>query len=429
MRPKLHFTAQSGWINDPHGITYKDGRYHVFYQYVPGQTVWGPNCHWGHAVGPDLLSLNELPVALAPGDGDDGVWTGSLVTDDDGRTVVFYTSTASPNIGIGRVRKASPRDPEWIEWSKGPFVADAPEDLDIIAYRDPFVRREDDGWRMFVGAGLRDGTATALSYTSTDLDHWTYSGIALQRSTTETADVWMGALWECPQIFELDGKAVMVSSVWDDDVLHYAGYAIGSYTDGIFHPETWGRLTYGNSYYAPSLFTDADGHPCLVFWMRGIGDLEQGWASAHSVPHRLSIRDDRLVATPHPDTAAHRASRAEDASVEGLTADVVWNHDGVLTVQSGGMDVVALDRVDQWLTVRVGEATTTLPVSGEIRLLLDGPILEISSASGIFGAPIEPEGDELTVTATGTVDVYPLALRPAEYPVSPNSLQKSGVAR
>jgi beta-fructofuranosidase len=322
-----------------------------------------------------------------------------------------------------------PRDAAWIEWSKGPFVADAPKDLDIIAYRDPFVRREDEGWRMFVGAGLRDGTAAALSYTSTDLDHWTYSGIALQRSTTETGGVWMGALWECPQIFELDGKAVMVSSVWDDDVLHYAGYAIGSYDDGIFHPETWGRLTYGNSYYAPSLFTDADGHACLVFWMRGIGGSDQGWASAHSVPHRLSIRDGRLVATPHPDVAAHRVSRNADASVEGLGADVLWNHDGVLSVQSGAKDVVTLDRVDQRLTVRVGEASTTLPVSGEIRLLVDGPILEISSASGIFGAQIEPEGDDLTVTATGTVDVHPLASRPAEYTVVSRSLQKTGVVQ
>lgn len=400
MRPRFHFTAESGWINDPHGITFRDGQYHVFYQYVPGQTVWGPNCHWGHAVGPDLLSLTELPVAIAPGDGDDGIWTGSLVTDDDGRTVAFYTSTARPDIGIGRVRQASPADADWIEWSKGPFVADAPKDLDIIAYRDPFVRREEECWRMIVGAGLRDGTATALSYTSTDLDHWTYSGIALQRATTETADVWMGALWECPQIFDLDGKAVMVSSVWDDDVLHYAGYAIGSYTDGVFHPETWGRLTYGDSYYAPSLFTDADGHPCLVFWMRGIGGAEQGWASAHSVPHRLSIQGDRLVATPHPDVAARR-SQTGGSSVEGLAADILWNGDGVLTVASGGLDVVALDRVGHSLSVRLGGDATPIPVTGEVRLVLDGPILEVSSASGIFGARIEPEGDELTVTAAG----------------------------
>ena len=64
MRPTLHFTARSGWINDPHGITYRDGRYHVFFQYVPDRTSWAPNCHWGHATGPDLLSLTEHSVAM-----------------------------------------------------------------------------------------------------------------------------------------------------------------------------------------------------------------------------------------------------------------------------------------------------------------------------------------------------------------------------
>ena len=62
MRPEFHFTAASGWINDPHGITYRGGEYHAFFQYVPDRTDWAPNCHWGHARGIDLLSLRELPV-------------------------------------------------------------------------------------------------------------------------------------------------------------------------------------------------------------------------------------------------------------------------------------------------------------------------------------------------------------------------------
>ena len=127
MRPVLHFTAQAGWINDPHGITYRDGAYHVFYQYVPGQTVWGPNCHWGYASGPDLVTLTEHGVVIAPGEGDDGIWTGSLVTDEDSRPVVSSTSTSVPDLGIGRVRRATPDDDTWTTWTKGPIVAEAPE--------------------------------------------------------------------------------------------------------------------------------------------------------------------------------------------------------------------------------------------------------------------------------------------------------------
>ena len=73
MRPAFHFTAKSGWINDPHGITVTNGEYHLFYQYVPDSTVWAPNCHWGHARGTDLFSLEQLPVAIAPGEGDEGI--------------------------------------------------------------------------------------------------------------------------------------------------------------------------------------------------------------------------------------------------------------------------------------------------------------------------------------------------------------------
>ena len=101
-------------------------------------------------------------------------------------TRVFYTSTTQPDIGIGRVRVATPDDEDWIAWSKGAVVAEAPAELDIIAYRDPFVRA---GARRVADVPRRpdsaDGTATALSYRSGDLAGWEYEGIALQRSTNE----------------------------------------------------------------------------------------------------------------------------------------------------------------------------------------------------------------------------------------------------
>ncbi len=415
MRPALHFTAQNGWINDPHGITYRDGQYHVFFQHVPGQTVRGPNCHWGHATGPDLLTLRELPVAIAPGDGDDGIWTGSLVTDHDEVARIFYTSISTPDFGIGRIRTATPGDDEWRTWKKGEFVVDAPEDLDLIAYRDPFIRKEEESWRMFLGAALSDGTAAALSYTSNDLKTWSYAGIALQRSTFETEPVWMGTLWECPQIFTLDGRAVMVSSVWDDDVLHYAGYAIGSYSDGIFHADTWGRLTYGDSYYAPSLFQDADGRHCLLFWMRGIEDKAAGWAGAHSVPYLLSLDGDHLVATVHPDVAKHRGAAASVGDIDRTTADIVWTDGsgGNLVLQSSGTTITLTWERDL-ITVReqtehAGREAATAPVAGTVRIVVDGAVLEVSSAAGMLAIPTELGQGRMHVHLTrGTSEAYPL---------------------
>lgn len=410
MRPAFHFVAESGWINDPHGITVKDGEYHLFYQYVPDSTIWAPNCHWGHARGADLFSLEQLPVAIEPGDGDEGIWTGSLVTDDNGDTRIFYTSTALPNIGIGRIRVASPVDKSWIEWQKGDFVADAPSGLDIIAYRDPFLVKEATGWRMFVGAGSSDGTAMALSYSSADLDTWEYEGVALQRSTDDREPVWLGALWECPQIFDIDGRHLMVSSVWDDDVLHYAGYAVGSYADGRFDASSWGRLTYGPSYYAPSFFRDARGRPCLTFWMRGIADPDSGWASAHSVPHVLTLEENRLVATPHPDLEKYRTSAVVDGDLPGLSGDIIWSPSTgeSLRVTSAGKTVFVLDADSQNLIAKTDAETFEVPyLGGDVRIILDAQAIEVSSTWGILAFAATPEGPTYGVAALDAT-VYPL---------------------
>jgi beta-fructofuranosidase len=408
MRPALHFTPASGWINDPHGITARDGKYDVFFQYVPNRTVWAPDCHWGHATGSDLLTLTEQSVAIAPGDGDDGIWTGCIVEDGD-NTKAFYTATSIPDFGIGRVRVAHPADEEWDSWEKGDVVVRAPADLDLVAFRDPFIRRDGDIWRMFVGAAGSDGTAMALTYASPDLAAWEYEGVALQRHTSEREPIWAGALWECPQVFDLGGGAVMVSSIWDADVLHYAAYALGSFTDGQFTARQWGRLTWGDSLYAPSLFTDAEGELALSFWLRGItGD---GWAGAHSVPYRLRVSGERLVASPHPDVAAHRSAVSLDGTVPSLAADIEWESSGgTLRVMSRGAVTATLHVADGEATVTTPSSTSTFPVDHAMRIILDGPVLEISSDAGIFAAAIQPAGSGLHIAASsGSLRVHGLA--------------------
>ncbi len=409
MRPQFHFTATSGWINDPHGITYRGG-YDVFYQYVPGTDAWAPNCHWGHARGADLLSLTELPVALAPGDGDDGIWTGSLAVDDAGDARIFYTATSVPDFGIGRIRLATPADDQWREWVKGPVVVQAPRDLDLIAYRDPFIRREGSSWRMFVGAGDSRGTAMALTYVSDDgATSWRYDGIALSRSTDEREPVWMGALWECPQVFPLGDRWVMVSSVWDADTLHYAAYALGDFAGGRFHAETWGRLTYGSSYYAPSLYQDAEGRPCLSFWMRGVRDPGGAWASTHSLPHLLSIEGERLIATPHPDVSRYRAPLVEGEQPDAL--DIEWRPapGDRLIVRRGDLLIAELARLGETLRIGVGDEADELPAGIDVRVTIDGPVLEVATSGGIAGQALPvPEGALGVEASGGNAQVFAL---------------------
>lgn len=389
-RPQVHLTAASGWINDPYGLTFRNGTYHVFFQYVPGSTAWSLGCHWGHATSPDLLIWTEQPPALFPGDGDDGVWSGSVVDAGDGAQL-FYTSVRRGDPDQGRVRRAVPLDPDWTGWRKQEVVVEAPEQLAATAFRDPFVFADGDRWRMLVGSSLPGEVAAATSYSSVDLLSWSFDGIAAQRPSADRAGVWTGSLWECPQIFELDGRHVLVTSVCYRDLLHYAAYAVGDYADGVFVAQTWRQLTFGRGYYAPSFFRDRDGQACLVLWMSGLVDARSDWAGALSVPHRLGLDGDRLVLTPHPAllaTAAHtvvdgRHELASDApqlltwaAAPGASLEIGWGDQPALTLTQTPVE----------LHIRAGDGETTIiATTGPVTVLLDGPCVEIWTREGLFG--------------------------------------------
>lgn len=409
--PGLHFTATQGWINDPLGLTYHDGRYHLFFQFVPDQVVWGPQCRWGHAVSQDLLTWTERPVALAPGDGDDGCWSGSVVVDDAGQAILFYTSVQLVDLQRGRVRIARPDDVSWDTWVKGPVVAEPPFSHDLVAYRDPYVFWDGSRWQMVIGAGRADGTPVALLRSSADLVTWTDDGELLSRSPALTNPVWMGQVWECPQLIAVDGKHVLLVSVWELEVPHYQAYAIGRYADGRFTPESWGRLSYGPSYYAGSVFFDADARPGIVSWLRGLEDSDGRWVGAISLPHLLRRDGTRLVAEPHPNLATRRREVLSHESHPAprfalpYAADLEWalapGEAGSLSVTAGGgADVLSFSVRAATLRVRVREDTWEMPFLGSgLRIVLDGPAVEIFGAAGVFAAPIPlpPEHRELSV--------------------------------
>ncbi|WP_165067108.1 glycoside hydrolase family 32 protein [Marisediminicola senii] len=389
MRPEFHFTA-SGWINDPHGVTYADGRYHLFFQYVPGSTSWDLGCYWGHASGHDLFSLHELAPALAPGDGDDGIWSGAVMVADDGLPRIFYTSISAGEPAIGRIRIAYAEDPDWLHWKKGPVVATAPTGTGVTAFRDPVVTADGSGWRMLVGAGFANGAAGAVGYSSGDGETWSEGSTVIARLGDEVDPVWSGSIWECPQIIEVDGQHALLLSVWNEDVLHDVLYALGSYEEGVFSPRTWGRLSFGPSPYAATAFRDQQDRSCVMFWLRGIsGD---GWTGAHSVPYVVAIDGDQLSLSPHPDLDRYH----DETAVTGTAADMSWSDHARTTMRILGRDteILVLDKIGTDLHIRVDGAEYTLPWEGDIRIILDGPILEVSSRAGVFACPIDPlQGD------------------------------------
>ncbi|GAA4408965.1 hypothetical protein GCM10023168_27040 [Fodinibacter luteus] len=421
-RPLVHLTPRTGWVNDPLGLTWHAGRYHLFAQHVPGSVDWSPACHWSHATSEDLLRWRHQPVALAPGDGDAGVWSGCVVVDerDPAATArLFYTSVADGALDVGSIRVARPLDDDWTAWEKGPVVVTVPEGYDVTAFRDPFVLRDGDRWRMLVGGGLADGTAVAWTWVSPDLETWTPDGELARRHTSRTDPVWTGSAWECPQLLVIDDRWVLLLSVWEPGTGHHAAYALGELADGRFTATAWARLSFGPAPYAPSAFVDREGRPGVIHWLRGVLDPDGAWAGALSVPHVLSLDGDVLVAEPHPvvTTGPVVGVAAADHGVElPAAAWVEWDASGehrgepvrLALTDATGTHVAELVREGARVTVTTAAGSWDLPTSiaspapsRPTGILIDHLVLEVFTHAGVLGAPLPPATGPVRLAVDG----------------------------
>jgi beta-fructofuranosidase len=245
---------------------------------------------------------------------------------------------------------------------------------------------------MLVGAGLADGTATALAWVSDDLVTWRYTGPIASRHRDDRVPLWTGAMWECPQLLRIGDRHVLVVSVWEADALHYVACGVGRFADGRMDVESWHRLSWGESYYAASAFRDRDGRPGLVFWLRGVGDPAAGWAGAISLPYLLALDGAHPVLVPHDGLEAARAERRPAAAI-----DVVWQpaRTGELRlVDDVDAPVATLRRGGDRVTVDAGSSVTAeMPCpDGPLRVVVDGPVLEVAGGAGLLAVPVPASG-------------------------------------
>jgi beta-fructofuranosidase len=431
-RPALHFTAQQGWTNDPHGIVHVGDRYHMFFQYNPDGVAWHQACHWGQATSDDLIVWSETDVALSPEEGEIGCWSGSAVVDPDG-PVLAYTRIAHDDWGRGAVALARPSLPMagWVRAPHHSVLDGPPEGMEIIAFRDPQIRPRGDGWVAVIGAGIVGHGGCALQYgVSTDLTEWRFEGVLASRANEERVPVWSGKVWECPQFLQVDGHWVLLVSVWEDDVLHNVVYAIGDYDGSAFQPRTWGTFSHGPQLYATTTFADADASPVAMSWLREVDNLApegSPWCSAMSLPHRLSVRDGKLHVSQHPalddrlpvQLLRTRLSAATATDVD-VPAEAPWRLTAKL--QTGGQLTADVASAEGGWSISVDTATglamieradghvlMTIPgragVDGVVDVVVDADILEItwSVAEGV-GAVRVPTLREATVKIAASGD-------------------------
>ena len=344
-RPEFHFSSRVGWLNDPNGFSYYDGKYHLFYQYHPYDPYWGP-MHWGHAVSEDLLHWEYLPAALAPDQpyDRDGCFSGSAVELPDGRQLLMYTGVLRvPQKDGGFVDEqtqclAVGDGVDYEKFEKNPVldVKDVPEGCSGADFRDPKMFRNEDGTYSMVAVNrAADGSGQILLYHSEDGFEWKFQSVVAENKHR------FGVMWECPDLFELDGKDVIIFSP-QDMLPEGFEYHNGNGTlclIGKMDPET-GRFTeehnqtidYGIDFYAPQTIRTTDGRVVMLGWMQNWDTSrlqlpDTAWFGQMTVPRELSIRNGRLYETPIRELESLRCNPVKHENV--VFADGVISLDGI----------------------------------------------------------------------------------------------------
>jgi sucrose-6-phosphate hydrolase SacC (GH32 family) len=433
-RPELHFAPQKNWMNDPNGMVFYQGKYHLFFQHNPNKDVWGP-MHWGHAVSEDMIHWEERAIALFP-DELGMIFSGSIVVD-------WHDTSGFFNGGHGLVaifthhldREQQPPEQyqslaysvdegeTWVKYDQNPVL----KSEEKIDFRDPkvFWHEETNKWVMILATGQ-----TVMMYSSKDLKDWQFEsefgeGVGYQE-----------AVWECPDLFELpidgttDKKWLMIVSVGDNDkrdVGSKTQYFIGDFDGRVFTPiDTNVRwLDYGRDNYAGVSFSDIpeeDGRRIYLGWMSNWRYANvvptDGWRSQMTLPRVLSLTDkgDSLIAKQEPvselssyvtDQLAMTARElTDDVTVplfkEAMQIDLELQLDAadqvVITLQSQEDDqlTLTLDAHDEILTLDRSKAgqidfsplfkeVQTAPINtGHIQLsiVLDRSSIELFAGGG-----------------------------------------------
>ena len=384
MRTAWHYRPERNWINDPNGLVHHKGWYHLFYQYNPHGDQWG-DIHWGHARSRDLLAWEDLPIAMAPAleKGEIHCFSGGCCKDENGRPHFFYTS-------VGREEEGRDCRHGALQWFAEPvdddltrlIQTDAGEMRNSIHggmyvrdWRDPCVLRHGTQYLMVLG-GCVEERGCVLLYTSPDLRTWTYRHILAR---AEVAD---GKPWECPNLFQVDGKfgliyspcaEVHVKTGTLDADLHFH-----EERDEILDPAAW------NGFYAPQVFTDDDGRVILIAWMPECDNVpHKGWSGVMSLPRILHITADGLQMAPVPGAETLPGVTRLAIPREDLPASCTLHDNGTehttLTLTVDGL--LTLDRSASSLSAAPEKhpITRSVPVKAvnDVFIAVDGSAVEV----------------------------------------------------
>ena len=345
-RPQYHFTPPRNFMNDPNGMVYYKGEYHLFYQFNPQGNVWG-HMSWGHAISDDMLHWQHLPVAIPEATGRYMIYSGSAAVDwdntggfcvsqspgDNSCLIAIYTAAAKSSDGTEHQSQylaySNDRGRHWTDYSHNPII-----DLGKPDFRDPKVFWYAPQKKWVLVAVLADQRRLEI-FDSHDLKHWKHL------SEFGPAGDTVGQ-WECPDLFELpvegtsEKKWVLIVNRNPGAPAGGTGtrYIVGNFDGQKFTADSDAQLwaDYGKDFYATQRFSDLPDHRTI--WIGWIGNWQyankeptQLWRGAQSLPRELSLRRvaGKLRLVQAPIAEAKRLRSTPLISVSNLTLAEV-NH-------------------------------------------------------------------------------------------------------
>ena len=311
-RPQLHYSQRRGWNNDPNGMVWYDGEYHLFYQHNPYEREW-ENMHWGHAVSRDLIHWEELNEALYP-DHNGTAFSGSAVVDyentsgfgskDNPAMVAIYTGASAKQVQC--IAYSLDKGRTWTKYEKNPVI-DSGKLWNTVDTRDPKVFWYDPNKEWVMILNERDGHSI---YTSADLKEWKYESHVT-------------GFWECPELFELPVDGNPQNTMW---VMYGASgtYMLGDFDGKVFTPKHGKYYYCGGSIYAAQTFTgipESDGRRIQIGWDR-INHPNLPVNGCMTLPTELTLRTTkdgvRLFCNPIKEL---NSLEQEGIKAENLTAE------------------------------------------------------------------------------------------------------------
>ncbi|MGX7197140.1 glycoside hydrolase family 32 protein [Enterococcus olivae] len=309
-RQKIHAQPPIGWMNDPNGFIGLEEELHLFYQFYPYESIWGP-MHWGHMKSDNGVIWTDLPVALAPDQSFDkqGCFSGTAIFSEE-QLVLMYTGCETVDDKTLQ-QQCIATSSDLIHFDKpaeNPVISvkNCPPTISKKDFRDPKIIQKNGRYYALIATKSIDDFGQIVLFESEDCQKWTFKSVVLTGNET------LGVMWECPDLIELDGRDLLILSPIEMPSqnqkftnLSSAIYFVGKmdWEQGTYEYEFYDEIDAGLDFYAPQMAVFKQ-QPVLIAWMQmwdrnqPTHDLTHHWAGCMTSVRKISLQENRLIQRP-----------------------------------------------------------------------------------------------------------------------------------